>query len=93
VPKDVLDRLFNPFFTTRASGTGLGLAIVHRIVDAHGGAIRLVPMGSRVHERLGVRGAVFEVTLPGPGVEMDQIGLDGELGGVMVGAGTQERRA
>ncbi len=93
VPKDVLDRLFNPFFTTRASGTGLGLAIVHRIVDAHGGAIRLVPMVSRVHERLGVRGAVFEVTLPGPGVEMDQIGLDGELGGVMVGAGTQERRA
>jgi len=93
VPKDVLERLFNPFFTTRASGTGLGLAIVHRIVDAHGGAIRLVPPGSRVHEQLGVRGAVFEVTLPGPGLDLNQNGLDGELGGVMVGAGTQERRA
>lgn len=37
IPPDVAERLFNPFFTTRATGTGLGLAIVHRIVDAHGG--------------------------------------------------------
>jgi two-component system sensor histidine kinase HydH len=39
VSKDVVDRMFNPFFTTRATGTGLGLAIVHRIIDAHGGRI------------------------------------------------------
>ena len=32
VPEDVVERMFNPFFTTRATGTGLGLAIVHRIV-------------------------------------------------------------
>ena len=34
-------RIFEPYFTTRPSGTGLGLAIVQRIVEAHGGEIRL----------------------------------------------------
>jgi two-component system sensor histidine kinase FlrB len=35
------ERLFEPFFTTRAEGTGLGLAIVRGVVQAHGGEVQL----------------------------------------------------
>jgi nitrogen fixation/metabolism regulation signal transduction histidine kinase len=42
VPADVRDKLFDPYFTTKSSGTGLGLAICRRLIEAHGGAIRLV---------------------------------------------------
>jgi len=41
MPDEVIERMFNPFFTTRATGTGLGLAIVHRIIDAHRGKIEV----------------------------------------------------
>ncbi|MBL8757917.1 MAG: hypothetical protein JNK35_05750 [Phycisphaerae bacterium] len=59
IPSDVMKRMFNPFFTTRASGTGLGLAIVHRIVDAHGGRT-VVSNGKH-------GGAVVELVLPAVG--------------------------
>ena len=41
VPRDVKDKVFTPYFTTKHAkgGTGLGLAIVHRIVSDHGGRI------------------------------------------------------
>ncbi|MES9967220.1 MAG: ATP-binding protein, partial [Sedimenticola sp.] len=41
IPEDQLERIFEPFFTTKSHGTGLGLAIVRRIVEAHGGEIRI----------------------------------------------------
>jgi PAS domain S-box-containing protein len=56
VPSDLIDRIFNPFFTTKPQGSGLGLAIVRKIVDAHDGQIdvSLRPSG----------GTLFRVTLP-----------------------------
>jgi two-component system sensor histidine kinase HydH len=56
IPDDVIPHLFRPFHTTKTSGTGLGLALVHRIVESHGGSIR-------VEGRPG-RGAVFTLELP-----------------------------
>ncbi len=41
IPADVLPRLFEPFFTTKEGGTGLGLAIAARIIESHGGQIKV----------------------------------------------------
>ncbi|MFP4240833.1 MAG: ATP-binding protein [Chitinispirillaceae bacterium] len=41
IKEEYLEHLFEPFFTTRKSGTGLGLGIVKRIIESHGGSIRL----------------------------------------------------
>jgi two-component system nitrogen regulation sensor histidine kinase NtrY len=39
VPEHMSERVFQPFFTTRAQGTGLGLAIVQKIVVMHNGRV------------------------------------------------------
>jgi PAS domain S-box-containing protein len=55
VPKELRDRIFNAFFTTKPQGSGLGLAIVRKVVDAHDG---------RIDIQSGPHGTCFRVTLP-----------------------------
>jgi signal transduction histidine kinase len=56
IPPENLDRIFEPYFTTKADGTGLGLALARRIILEHRGSIRAenVPGG----------GARFVITVP-----------------------------
>jgi two-component system sensor histidine kinase HydH len=61
VPEADRTRVFEPFYTTKASGTGLGLAMAERIARAHGGELRVVP-GAGAGP--GGRGACFELVLP-----------------------------
>ena len=49
-------QIFDPFFSTKASGMGLGLSISQRIIEDHGGSLRLTETSSK--------GCIFEITLP-----------------------------
>ncbi len=57
VPKDDLERIFDPFFTGSPTGTGLGLAIAVRIAEAHGGFLSVENTGEE-------RGVAFTLALP-----------------------------
>ncbi len=56
IPQPILDRIFEPFATSKEHGTGLGLAISHRIAKEHGGILLAANRAER--------GAVFTLELP-----------------------------
>jgi len=58
IPSENLDKIWDPFFTTKDQGTGLGLGIVKNIVESHGGGVQIVnrPVrGTRVTIELPVK--------------------------------------
>jgi len=42
IPQEALEKIWDPFFTTKEEGTGLGLGIVKNIIESHGGSIQIV---------------------------------------------------
>jgi signal transduction histidine kinase len=59
--RDVAEKMFSPFYTTKAAGSGLGLTICAQIIKAHGGVLR--------GENLAEGGACFSFILPRPKAE------------------------
>lgn len=62
IEPEVLDRIFEPFFSTKSDGTGLGLSVTYGIVQGHGGTIA-------VESQIG-KGSRFVVWLPGEQFDM-----------------------
>ncbi|MHC1724905.1 MAG: PAS domain-containing sensor histidine kinase [Syntrophobacteraceae bacterium] len=58
LPKEKREEVFSPFYTTKKEGTGLGLPIVRKIVDAHGGKVRIIDNKGQ--------GLIFRIEIPIP---------------------------
>jgi PAS domain S-box-containing protein len=71
LPPDGIERVFDPFYTTKASGLGMGLSICRSIVDAHGGRLWA---GANVP-----RGTIFQFVLPSGNEEHAPPGDDEHL--------------
>ena len=56
IPPEEVENIFNPFYTTKHWGTGLGLTMTHRIVENHGGDIRILNHPGE--------GVTFQITIP-----------------------------
>jgi len=65
IPDDVIDRVFEPYFTTKhpAQGTGLGLHMAYKLITAMGGEIRVENV-SVTYDGVAYTGARFTITLP-----------------------------
>ena len=40
IPQESVEKVLDPYFTTKPEGTGLGLALAYKIIDEHNGSIR-----------------------------------------------------
>ena len=41
IPKEIMEKIYEPYVTSKKTGTGLGLAIVHKIIEEHSGSIEI----------------------------------------------------
>ncbi len=68
IPQKVLDKIFQPFFTTKPTGqgTGLGLSLAYDIVKAHGGEIKVGSLFAEAAGQAGteVQGSIFTIQIP-----------------------------
>jgi signal transduction histidine kinase len=68
IPQKILDKIFQPFFTTKPTGqgTGLGLSLTYDIVKAHGGELRVETLPAEALAQAGKEGegSSFTIQLP-----------------------------
>lgn len=80
IPEEALDRVFEPYYSTKDTGTGLGLAVTKKIVDEHGGHIRVSSVVGR--------GTTFLIDLPVRRAGSAETGTEGRA---LVSAGSGPR--
>ena len=75
IPDEIREKIFDPYFTTKATGSGLGLAISHSIIKKHGGSLTVSSSADQ--------GTTFTITLPAvkaPLAPADEVAAKQSLG-------------
>ncbi|RPJ03971.1 MAG: PAS domain-containing sensor histidine kinase, partial [Spirochaetaceae bacterium] len=70
IPVDIMDKIFEPYFTTKEFGSGLGLTLVYKIIKEHDAEISVVSREGK--------GTTFTITLAVPQPDKKLIGYGGE---------------
>ena len=65
IPEEALPRLFDPFYTTKPGGSGLGLAIAYRIMQDHGGLIKVTSLSGN--------GTAVELKFPALATQLQEL--------------------